>query len=217
MTSAEPIVRQLSETASPPAAYEPERAAEAWRLRLTPFMMAMIVLGSLFFAGVGVAQMQSLDRQLGRAAVHVVPPRPSGLQQSEQGYRQDVAAALEQSVVARRYEFAVATLRVRLWTRMLGFSAGMVLAMVGAAFVLGRLQESQSQLSAQGAALSVSMTSASPGLILAVLGAGLMALSIAVAPNVTTSDGAIYWMEPAPADSAEPPGSSLPPPTPLGQ
>ena len=51
------------------------------------------------------------------------------------------ALALEQELVARRYEQANLMLSTSLWTRLMGFITGMILALVGAAFILGKLQE----------------------------------------------------------------------------
>lgn len=197
----------------PDRATTAEDVVERWRGRLLPFMMLMLVLGSVFFGVVSVVQVRELDKQLVEEAKLVaVPPRPEILPATEASYAYDVTVALEQGVIARRYHFALGMIRVRLWTRMLGFSAGMVLAMVGAAFVLGRLQEPASRLSARGGGLALSLTSASPGLLLAVLGTLLMISSIAVSPNVTTSDGAVYvpHVEEVPTESLQP--ADLPPP-----
>jgi hypothetical protein len=59
----------------------------------------------------------------------------------------------------------------RLWTTYLGFVTGMIFALVGAMFVLGKLESDPSELKTKvGTALDTSFKSASPGLVLAVLG-----------------------------------------------
>jgi hypothetical protein len=49
-----------------------------------------------------------------------------------------VAAVLEADALQRRYHQANANMLARVWTRQLGFITGMLLALVGAAFILGR-------------------------------------------------------------------------------
>jgi hypothetical protein len=48
-----------------------------------------------------------------------------------------LAHALERELIARRYDQVNLTVTTRLWTRLMGFITGMILALVGAAFVLG--------------------------------------------------------------------------------
>jgi hypothetical protein len=123
---------------------------------------------------------------------------------------------MEREVVARRYDTAALAFSARLWTRFMGFLTGMILALVGAVFVLGKLDVEPSEVGAQTPGLSVSLKSASPGIILAGLGTFLMALSIIVPATTDTHEGAIY-LAVAPAPNADPGITSAMPESPEPQ
>jgi hypothetical protein len=113
---------------------------------------------------------------------------------------------LESDLVERRYRQANSVILARLWTRYLGFLTGMVLALVGALFVLGRLQEPATQVRAEAGDIKAVIATSSPGLVLAFLGAILMAISLVVEFEVETRDASTYLERIAPA---------MPPPRPM--
>jgi hypothetical protein len=67
----------------------------------------------------------------------------------------------------------------------MGFVTGMILALLGAFFILGKLQESSS-ITSQDARLTV--TRASPGIVMALLGVTLMIVTISVNHRIEFSD-----------------------------
>src|SRR5262249_58461153 len=69
------------------------------------------------------------------------------------------AYSLERELVARRYEQGNLSYLNRLWTRFMGFVTGMILALVGAAFVLGKLVTDKSELEAAASGMSMTMRS----------------------------------------------------------
>lgn len=75
---------------------------------------------------------------------------------------------------------ASASLLLSLWTRNMGFVTGMILALVGAMFILSRLADAGSELTAAQGALTGSLKTSSPGIVLAVLGAVLMIMAMSV-------------------------------------
>jgi hypothetical protein len=96
----------------------------------------------------------------------------------------------------------------RVWTSYLGFVTGMVLALVGAAFILGKLQEPVSELSTALQGTSISLKSASPGLLLAALGTILMLATIITHHRIDVVDKAVYLRDSAaitPASIADQP------------
>lgn len=72
-----------------------------------------------------------------------------------------ILALLEADALHRRYHQANATMLARVWTRQLGFLTGMILALVGAAFVLGRLQETTSTVGIETKVAKASIACAS--------------------------------------------------------
>jgi len=110
--------------------------------------------------------------------------------------------ALERNAMERRYHQANVSLMSRVWTRYLGFVTGMVLAMAGAIFILGRLQTAASTASAKTAGTEFSFKSESPGLILVGLGVVLMITTIITHHEISVDDRAIYangWSIASPA------------------
>lgn len=97
-------------------------------------------------------------------------------------------AMLEQNALERRYHQANVLLMSRTWTRYLGFMTGMLMALVGAAFVMGKLREESSALALRNAAIEASITTASPGLVLCLLGTVLMLVTIVTHNEIETRD-----------------------------
>jgi hypothetical protein len=106
--------------------------------------------------------------------------------------RWKVLVQLEAYTVAHRYHQANSALIVRAWIKYLGFLTGMILAIVGAVFILGKLSEGPTDLSAEATGWKVSVASASPGLILAVLGTALIITTVLVNPPTGVTDLPTY-------------------------
>lgn len=205
---------------------EPERRQERrellkWQRRMVPFMTASIIVAAAFFAAVSVWEYSRIEARLSQVAPAPENPwnfpvaGPASFDDQFQVATARAAYALERELVARRYDQATLMLSARLWTRLMGFITGMILALVGAAFVLGKLNEDTSELSGKGNTAgqewALSLRSSSPGIILAVLGCVLMTLSIAVQGSVSTQDQAIYFQRspaaalmPAPGEASSP-------------
>jgi len=99
---------------------------------------------------------------------------------------------LESNAIARRYHQANVLLMSRVWTGYLGFVTGMILALVGAVFILGKLQEGTSEVGGRMHGAEASLKTASPGLVLAFLGVVLMIITIVTHHEIETRDSPIY-------------------------
>jgi hypothetical protein len=86
----------------------------------------------------------------------------------------EVRSNMEAFIVTQRYHQANVLLMAGLWIRYLGFITGMILALVGASFVLGKLREPVQKLEGKFTAFDISLRTTSPGIILVVLGVLLM-------------------------------------------
>ena len=127
---------------------------------------------------------------------------------------------LEADALEKRYRQASALLMSRIWTRRLAFSTGMVLALIGAVFIIGKLSETPSKLGFEGTGAKASIDSASPGLNLAFMGVVLMAIALVVQLKIEVQDKAIYFLSsPSPkGESATlPTNASDPDPDPTGR
>ncbi|TVQ30321.1 MAG: hypothetical protein EA356_15280 [Geminicoccaceae bacterium] len=190
-----------------------------------PLMAGMLVLTALFFAVMSVVELRQLYDRVEQRPLDLAPTflafeqRAAGDVLGDTTYlRFKTLALLEADALHRRYHQANATMLARVWTRQLGFLTGMILALVGAAFVLGRLQETTSTLEIEARGTKAAIASASPGLVLAALGASLMAVTLVVPFGVETRDLATYLRADAPLPPSIPlslvdPGSA--PPLPL--
>lgn len=185
-----------------------ERHERAWRRRLLPVMVTMLGALTVFFFAASFFQLFYLHQR-----IEQVPPLPI-----MGGSPQDIAMgsadpdvlrwraliALEGHALQRRYHQANVSLMARVWTKYLGFVTGMILALVGAAFILGRLREPQSTLNVDSGVVKLALIASSPGLVLAVLGTGLMITAMLTHTDIDVRDGAIYTHAPAPMPAPAP-------------
>ena len=197
----------------------------AWQKRLLPVMVGLLVTLTAFFFIASCVQLYYLQARIERApqldlsaAVASLDEIGKDLQNAKVGNqlafnnrlqfaRWKTLALLEANALQRRYHQSGVLLISRIWTRYLGFVTGTILAMVGAAFILGKLQEATSNLGAEGGFGKLSLSTASPGLVLATLGTMLMLATLATNMDLQVNDGPIYLREQvlAPLDGPPPP------------
>lgn len=180
-----------------------------WQARLLPLMAGVLVALGVFFVVESVRQMQSLQgyiRGTSRFELGVVPEAPNV--SSELRAR----LALEVYSLEQRERLANYMLASRTWTRYMAFITGMVLALVGAAFVLGKLREEATKLDADAASVKFSLGTSSPGIVLATLGTILMLAAIVITFDVSGNWSPVYLPTVVVEDStAEPPPPGGPP------
>src|SRR6476646_8731704 len=146
----------------------------AWQRRLLPLMAAVLTSVSAVFLVLSLLQTNHVRAQIENAPTLALPVevRASCLDKTltagekQACVRWKVLVQLEAYTVAHRYHQANSALIVRAWIKNL--------AIGGAVFILGKLSEAPSNLSAESSGWKVSIASASPGLILAVLGTALI-------------------------------------------
>jgi hypothetical protein len=101
----------------------------------------------------------------------------------------------------------------------MGFTTGMMLAIVGAAYILGKLQEAQTELKQESELFKISLVTTSPGIVLAVLGCILMSITLLMPFDIDIRDAPVYvnlrqgTLTPPrdPADLTAPPPRPSPP------
>lgn len=165
----------------------------AWQQRLLPLMSAVLVGLTLFFLAATYIQLADLTTRI--FDVPVLDLRPAlSMKLDDAGFQAHWTALviLEGNSLERRYHQANVLLMTRVWLRYLGFLTGMILSLVGSVFVLGKVREAATEGSAEGGGWKLAVNSASPGLVLAVLGTVLMVLALVTNPIVKVSDGRAY-------------------------
>jgi hypothetical protein len=160
----------------------------------------MLVWLTLFFFLASFGQLLYLQGEISREAPIALSNSVLVLNLPEQASVSDrlavarfrAAGELEVQVIGRRYRQATVLLMSRVWTLYLGFVTGMILALVGATFILGKLQEPASELSAESAAAKLRLKSTSPGIVLAALGTTLMLATIFTNHRIDVTDAPVY-------------------------
>jgi hypothetical protein len=199
-------------------------ADRTWQKRLLPVMVGLLVSLTAFFFVASFVQLYYLQTRIERAPRLDLSPAMASLDEIAKDVqngkvgdqlafnnrleyaRWKTLSLLEANALQHRYHHAGVLLISRIWTRYLGFVTGTILAMVGAAFILGKLQEASSNLGAEGGLWKVSLTTASPGLVLATLGTVLMLATLATNMDLQVNDGPVYLRDqPGTAASAPPP------------
>ncbi|HSR42274.1 MAG TPA: hypothetical protein VLL48_08885, partial [Longimicrobiales bacterium] len=134
-----------------------------------------------------------------RAEVARLLQEPAGAEIDPQ---YQLLAILDAHLLDQRYHQAAASLMARVWARYLGFITGMILALVGAVFILGKLREGETTWEASGGGYSAGLRSSSPGLIMAVLGVVLMVVTIISHHEIETADSSVFLRlaEPKPGE-----------------
>lgn len=186
--------------APPTPALDDAAFRAAWQRKLLPLMAAVLTSVSAVFLILSLLQTNHVRAQIEIAPQLTLPAEVGAtcldktLTASEQQacVRWKVLVQLEAYTVANRYHQANSALIVRASIKYLGFLTGTILAIVGAVFILGKLSESTSNLSAESSGWKVSIASASPGLILAVLGTALIIVTVLVNPPTGVTDLPTY-------------------------
>jgi len=170
-----------------------------WQRRLLPFMMRFIVVMAaafFIFSGIHIYQVtrfiQVEDGQNIRLLIQNEIAKPTGQALTPDEVMEHSLLLLEADALDKRYHQAGGLLMSRIWSRQLAFITGMVLAFVGAAFILGKLSENTSEVSGGAGGWKVAISSASPGIILSFFGTVLLVSSLFVRASLDVSDGPAY-------------------------
>ena len=183
------------------AATPEEKNEHDTQRRLRPLMVGMLVTLTLFFFAVTLYQLVVLNQRIDQSpeidtAVLLAPTAcPATLPGDAcQAYRRtNISVALEVNLVARRHHQANVMLMASVWSRYLGFITGMVLALIGAAFVVGQLRDRGTTVEANIAASKATIASASPGMVMVTLGVLLMGITIVIRHELDTRDAPLYF------------------------
>ena len=180
-----------------------KRSNEQWQTKLLPFMTSIIILLAVFFFITTLLQMIYLQISIANSPQFDVNKSLSGLQiDSAVNYQQKIEVTrlrslilLEDVAMAKQYHQANVLLMSRLWISYIGFVTGMILAFTGAAFILGKLIEPPSTLDAASGENKLSFKTASPGLMLCLLGTVLMLATIVVHHQNDVKHVAVYFRD----------------------
>lgn len=162
-----------------------------WQVKLLPFMTgSLVALAACFFAAT-LWNYSSLQGQLQRPVSDIqgVLDRLPKMDASQKQWY--VSAVLEEQSLRSRHQQNGAVVSASIWTRFMGFMTGMVLVIAGSVFILGKL-ESTFEGNANLNGYQGSLTTTSPGLVLAVAGTLLIGISLLMKVEVQIDDRPVY-------------------------
>ncbi len=177
-----------------------EKAVNKWQTSLLPLMTKTLISLAIFFFIISMIQLYFLQTNILNNPKINVGESLSGLGLDSdlshkailENVRMKTLVALEVGSLQNQYYQANSLLMSRVWITYIGFVTGMIMAVVGCVFILGKLSTNISSVSAQLASNSLSINSASPGLIIAFLGTCLMISALFVNHTISSHYAATY-------------------------
>jgi hypothetical protein len=163
-------------------------SSEAWQQRMLPLMVQMLTGLTAFFFVVSLVQLTYMQWTIRKAPEIRVDSAFAELDRTPPKSDADrlraaqlkALALLDVGTTSRRYHQVNAALMARLWKGYMGFVTGMILALLGSVFLLGKLRDGD-EPAAQGPRVS-------PGLIMVGLGVALMVVTIVVNHRIDIAD-----------------------------
>ncbi|MEH6651425.1 MAG: hypothetical protein V7707_15470 [Motiliproteus sp.] len=167
-----------------------------------PFMIGLVLTLALFFFAATLFQLYELNLKIQDAPelenTELLQQAESGATLMEKQWR--TLVVLESHVLQQRYHQANVLLMARIWIRYLGFVTGMMLALIGAVFILGKLREPTTTLTLSGESpdpnlpgnFKAQLLTQSPGIVLVTLGTVLMLLTILIHHPIQVNDAPVY-------------------------
>jgi len=105
-----------------------------------------------------------------------------------------IRAHLEYDSLWNRQGRTISFLATRTWLRFMSSAFGAILIFVGSIYLLCRIEASSSDMNADYGGFKFSVVSSSPGIIMLIVGATLMAIPNIVDQPIETIDGASYLL-----------------------
>jgi len=172
---------------------------QKWQSNILPLMKRMIIGLTIFFFAASFGQLVYLHFKIDEpspvAIERIIPvaSEDSTIKADPTATSLKGALWLEVYTVERRHHQARVQLMSSIWVRYLGFVTGMTIALVGSIFILGKLQEQQSEIHSKLQNIELNIKSASPGIILVIAGTLLMLTTIYMQQHLEVRDGAVYF------------------------
>ena len=174
----------------------------SWQRSLLPWLVIMPTILILLFIYLATRQMERFNAVIDAKEESVIEKlipatTDTALNAKLKGdleyIRWITLARMEEKSLDRRYSQGGLLLVSRIFTKYLGFFTGMILAIVGAIFIIGKLQESSSDIEGSvGDQMKLKVVSSSPGVIFAILGTVLMLSTILQHAEISVKDQPLF-------------------------
>jgi len=174
----------------------------AWQKKLLPWLILMPTMLILLFVYLATRQMERfnsvIDAKTESAIERLIPSAADSVLNNKLKGDMDyirwiTLARMEEKSLDRRYSQGGLLLVSRIFTKYLGFFTGMILAIVGSVFIIGKMQEDKTDMEgAMGENMKMKLASSSPGIIFGVLGTILMLSTILQHTEISVSDQPLF-------------------------
>lgn len=161
-----------------------------WQSKLKIWLQLTVSILIVLFLLLSAWQINYLQKRIEQAPDLEKPTIFASSGKAEQN-----AYILEYFMIQRRYHQANVVLMSRIWVVYLSFIAGIILAIVGAGFILAKIRETPTNISASSEALKISIISSSPGIIMVFLGVVLIIITVMTKQEIDVVDANIYLQE----------------------
>ncbi len=177
------------------------RTKGTWQKKLLPLMTWLLVGLTIFFFFASFYQLYYLHAKIENGpqidlnqAIKLSEDKIKNNEQEQllQIIQWKTLATLDEHTLNQRYHQANVLLMARIWTRYLCFVTGMILCLVGASFILGKIEQAETVVDGKNPLVDFSIKTSSPGLVLALLGTVLMMTSVLVHNEIKVTDGPAY-------------------------
>jgi len=173
-----------------------------WQNKLLPWLVIMPTILIMLFIYLATRQMQRFNAVIDAKEESVIdklippssdPALSNKLKGNMDYIRWITLARMEEKSLDRRYSQGGLLLVSRIFTKYLGFFTGMILAIVGAIFIIGKLQENSSDIEGTvGDQMKLKIVSSSPGIIFGILGTVLMLSTILQHAEISVKDQPLF-------------------------
>ncbi len=158
-----------------------------WQNKLLPIIIKIIVSLAVFFFLASLGQLIYLQTRIEK-----VPEIDKNWLKENPVNSQ--LYQLEYLTIQKRYHQGNTSLMSRIWLQYLGFITGMILTIIGAIFILGKLREPESKIELDASQVKFSILSSSPGLVMVLLGTFIMITTILDHKDIEIKDDNVYIM-----------------------
>jgi hypothetical protein len=170
-----------------------------WQNKLLPFLVIVPSLLAVVFIVLATIQVtgftEAINKKESIGFIGTVIPRPNQLADSNNVpyIKWLTLVHMEEQSLDNRYKQAGFLLMSRVLTKYLGFFTGMIMAIVGAAFIIAKLSEKKTTMDGSVTdQLKFNIGSSSPGILFGFLGTVLMITTIVSQTEINVKDQPLY-------------------------
>lgn len=171
-----------------------------WQNKLLPWLIILPTILILLFLYLATQQVNHFNEAINQKSqsitegMHMNDTGTIEKMNSNMEYLKWVTLAkMEEESVNKRYHQGGLLLLSRIFIKYLGFLTGMIIAIVGAVFIIAKLSEAPTNAEGTiGEKVRISIASSSPGVIFGILGTVLMVSTILQHNEIEIKDSPLY-------------------------